>query len=161
MSRTMKNGTACWTLASGFVAVAALSKSESLTRSDYNEVRGAFNSQALGVDAQVIILVRAPIALPVQPYPLIALLIRVVDEPRCVFGAHTFALHGAGDQRFAGSVTEYVKGVFALCQHLLRTASDDDDRTARDCFFYDVARDFNQLLVRRTLGRVKRGHPLL
>src|SRR5438105_1060171 len=99
-------------------------ESESLSRGDHDEVGSALNSQALRIDAEIVVLVVAAIALPMQPHPLVALLVGLINQARRFFRIHVLALHRPGNQRLAWSITKNVKSVFALREHLLRAATD-------------------------------------
>src|ERR1700736_5653634 len=103
-------------------------------RRGHDQSSGSLDSESLRIDAQIVVLMGAPVPLPVQPHPLISFLVRVVDEPRGFFGADAFALHRARDQGLPRRVAEHVKSVLALGQHLLGAAANDYDRPPRDRF---------------------------
>ena len=146
---------------SSFLSTEILAKSESPLSGGNDKIGGAINSQSLCVHTEIVILMGAPVALPVQTNPLLALAIGVVDEPGRVFGAHGFPLHRARDERLPRRVAEYVERIGALGQHRRRAATDDDDRTACDRFLDDVTSHVDELLRRGPLRRGGRRHPLL
>src|SRR3982750_1685835 len=126
-----------------------------------DEVGSSLYAQPLSIDAEVVVVVGAAVALPMQSHPLIPLFVGVVDEARGFFGADTFALRCSRDQGFSPSITEYVKRVLALCQHFLGTTSDYDERSTRDCLFDYPVGDLDHLLVSRAFHGRHRRNPLL
>src|SRR4030088_272749 len=75
------------------VAVQSAFERESDSCGAHDELSGSLNSKTLSIHAEIIVLVRPAVPLPVQPHPLVALLVGVVDQPRGFFGAHAFPLH--------------------------------------------------------------------
>src|SRR6202162_2660744 len=80
----------------------------------HDQLSGPLDSESLCIHAQIVVLVSPAVPLPVQTNPLIALLVRAVDEARGFFAAPAFALHRARDQGLPRCVAEHVKSVLAL-----------------------------------------------